>query len=102
MAKAPRRPARAVDNRGVRSPRLRTKAVENRWGKPVDKPIRPLRRNASRLFVGFLTKPLRLSTQPVDKPADSFQITPFEALRYKHCKRFGENFASDFRLTCER
>ena len=47
-----------------------TIAVENRWGKPVDKTLRTNPGKGSRVFGGFFASPFALSTLPVDKPAD--------------------------------
>jgi hypothetical protein len=44
--------------------------VENRWGKAVDKTLRPSNGKGRRVFGDFLASLCALSTTPVDKPAD--------------------------------
>ncbi len=51
-------------------------AVENRRGKPVDKALRRSNGKVLRLIGVFLSTLFRMSTSPVDKPADSRVMKP--------------------------
>jgi len=50
---------------------LSTQGVENHWGKAVDNASQPRHGKPSRVFGEILASRRSLSTQPVDKPADS-------------------------------
>src|SRR5688572_2194485 len=88
---------RPVDARGpVAEAKPRTVAlgvstilVENRWGKPVDKALRPSRGKGPRVIGGFFANSVALSTLPVDKPADRHVMKALRACNDGTRREFG-------------
>ena len=73
---------------------LSTTAVENHWGKPVDKTLRPSPGKGSRLFGGLFATRFALSTLPVDKPADRQVMKVTRACNDGRRREFGDFLTS--------